>query len=144
MRRRFPLWPIAGCRARSRDRTCPAVTAECSYCSRVSGDDGTPAERLLYALGQLYRLHRAGELPVEPRDFDVLDLARIIGVSRHIEFVAESSQGTSYHFAREVLVLDRAAEFPWKVLDQVTWAVLEEFAEDDSAESSEGSRGFDV
>jgi hypothetical protein len=32
----------------------------------VSHDAGTPAERLLYALGQLYRLHKAGQpLPGE-------------------------------------------------------------------------------
>lgn len=35
----------------------------------------TPAERIFYALGQLYRLYRHGALNVRPIDFDVWDLA---------------------------------------------------------------------
>jgi hypothetical protein len=50
--------------------------------AQMVADSETPAEHLLYALGQLYRLHRAGELPVRLAEFDVVELARIIGFSR--------------------------------------------------------------
>lgn len=53
----------------------------------------TPAERLFYALGQLYRRWHRGELDVSPHDFDVLELARTIGVSRDIEMVSVEPYG---------------------------------------------------
>lgn len=87
----------------------------------------TPGERLLYALGQLYRMSRRGELAVPPRQFDVLGLARIIGVARDIEFVSECEQGIAVHFPSEVLVLTEA-EFPWALHDLDTFAMLEETA----------------
>jgi len=40
----------------------------------------TAGERVVYALAQLYRLHAAGRLPVEPAQFAVEDVARIVGV----------------------------------------------------------------
>lgn len=89
----------------------------------------SPAERLLYALGQLYRLHHVGELGIAPADFDVLDLARIIGVAREIELVTEGLLGRSFHFASEVLVLDPRAPFPWRLLSDEEWAHQVEIAE---------------
>lgn len=53
----------------------------------------TPGERLFYALGQLYRLWRQGALDVAPIDFDIRDLARIIGVAGDIEFISDGPLG---------------------------------------------------
>lgn len=88
----------------------------------MSDDAGSPAERLLFERGQLYRLHEAGALPVEPKDFEVLDLARIIGVARRR---VRQRLGTLALF-RDVLVVDPGAEFPWRIYDDFTWAMLEE------------------
>jgi hypothetical protein len=44
---------------------------------------GTCAERLLYALGQLYRMHHAGVLDISPADMNILHRARIIGQQEH-------------------------------------------------------------
>lgn len=90
----------------------------------------TPAERLLYALGQLYRLWHDGELDVEPKDFDVMDLAGIIGVKGDIELVSEEPHATAYHFDGEVLVVCDS-KFPWHLMDPWewgTWGLLAEAA----------------
>jgi len=94
-----------------------------------TGDASTPGERLLYTLGQLFLLWHRGELDVAPRDFDVEDLARIIGVARDIEFTSDGPLGRSFHMPGEALVLDRAAEFPWRLLSDEAWAASEEAAE---------------
>lgn len=87
-------------------------------------DAPTPGERLLYSLGQLYALWYRGELDVAPQDFDVEDLARIIGVARDIELVSDGEFGRSYHFAGEVLLVDDERQFPWRLLDVKAWAWL--------------------
>ncbi len=86
----------------------------------------TPAERLLYALGQLYRRWHRGELSVLPHDFDVLELARIIGVGRDVEMVTEYTHGTAFHFEGEVLVVLPDRTFPWAVWSVEEWAVYNE------------------
>lgn len=95
------------------------------------GPEPTSAERLLYALGQLYRRWHIGELPLRPQDFDAWELARTIGVSRDIEMVSEEPYGTAYHFDGEVLVVLPAERFPWVIWTVEHWAFyaeLEEFA----------------
>lgn len=82
----------------------------------------TPGERLLYALGQLYRLSRRGELEVQPADFDVWDLTGIIGVRGDIEFISEDRGSSRWHFASEVLHVDLQREFPWRLLSMWEWA----------------------
>lgn len=77
----------------------------------------TPGERLLYALGQLYRLHHRGQLPVEPAAFDIEDLARIIGVWPEVEFSVEDGFGLRYHLPGEVLSVEPERSFPWRLLD---------------------------
>lgn len=85
----------------------------------------TPGERLLYALGQLFALWYRGELArVKPSDFDIEDLARIIGVWRDVELAIESPFGYSYHFPGEVLDVDNRLPFPWRLVDFATWAEL--------------------
>ena len=82
----------------------------------------TPGERLLYALGQLYRLSKRGELDVRPADFDIWDLAGIIGVRGDIEFISEDQHGSRWHFADEVLHVGLHREFPWRLLSIWEWA----------------------
>lgn len=94
---------------------------------RQSDEPPTDGQRLLYALGQLFRLHRAGELPTCPADFEIPDLARIIGVP--VEFVTDGPQGVSFHLAREVLVLDPSQAFPWALMTLGEWAMVEEVIE---------------
>lgn len=92
-------------------------------CAAVAaGEALTSGERLLYALGQLYLLWHRGELPVAPRDFDIEDLARIIGVARDIEFTSEGPLGRSVHFPSEVLLIDGRQRFPWRLFDLDGWA----------------------
>jgi len=92
----------------------------------------SPGERLLYVLGQMYRLHHQGESAVEPAKFDVSDLAVIIGVVRDIEFITESESGggRSFHFSTdEVLVVDLSQQFPWTLLTAEEWAWSQELAD---------------
>lgn len=88
----------------------------------------TPGERLFYALGQLYRLYRHGALNVRPMDFDVWDLAGIIGVRGDIEFVSADQLGAHYHFADEVLQVGERpdSDFPWRLLGVWDWAAEQE------------------
>jgi hypothetical protein len=50
-------------------------------------------------------------------------LAGIIGVRNDIEFISENHRGSSHwHFAGEVLHIDAAREFPWRLLTIREWA----------------------
>ena len=82
----------------------------------------TPGERLLYALGQLDRLHRWRRLPIDPRNIDLQDLARVIGAADELEFVAEDNTGTHCHFPHEVVNVDFEQPFPWRLLSVWEWA----------------------
>jgi hypothetical protein len=88
------------------------------------GDDAspTPGERLLYALGQLYRLHKHRRLLIQPSDFDIEDLACVIGVADELEFVIEDRNGNHYHFPSEVLRVRPEGRFPWQLLTVWEWA----------------------
>jgi hypothetical protein len=94
------------------------------YIAATVGDVPTPGERLLYALGQLYLSWHRGHASIEPGDFDVEELARIIGVARDIELVTDSRFGRSFHFPSEVLLTDDSEAFPWRLLDLESWARL--------------------
>ena len=89
----------------------------------------SPGERLLFILGQLFRLSRNGELAVPPRLFDVQELARLIGVTTDIELITESAHGTSIHFAGEVLVVDTRQAFPWQLYTLDEWVWVTELSE---------------
>jgi hypothetical protein len=86
----------------------------------------TPGEGLLYALGQLHRLYRAGRLPVSPTVLDVEDVARVVGVAGQLEFVGENRLGCHYHFPTEVLTFNSEDPFPWRLLDDWDWAADQE------------------
>ena len=90
-----------------------------------------PGERLFYALGQLYKLWRRDQLAVHPLDFDVWDLAGIIGVRGEVEFISEDRDGARYHFPGEVLVIEKHpdSDFPWCLLDTWDWAAAQGLTE---------------
>jgi hypothetical protein len=102
--------------------------------SDASGDDDggpegalpTPGERLLYALGQLYRLWRQGKLPVHPDVFDIEDVARVVGVSGQLEMVTTDAKGKTYHFPGEVLVVRERERFPWRLASVEEWAAAQD------------------
>lgn len=86
--------------------------------SKLDDDNRPPSagERVLYALGQLHRLHLAGSLPVPPSAFAIEDLVRILGVVDEMEFASEERGGRSFHFPSEVLHIDHARPRPWRLL----------------------------
>lgn len=86
----------------------------------------TPGERVLYALGQLHRLHLAGRLPVHPSAFSIEDIARIVGVSGELEFTSEDRHGQHFHFPSQVLFVNPAKPFPWRLLSVWEWAAEQE------------------
>jgi hypothetical protein len=98
----------------------------------IFGDDDrpdrppTPGERVLYALGQLHRLHLAGRLPVHPSAFAIEDLVRILGLAGELEFVTEDRHGQHFHFPSEVLYINPAKPFPWRLLGVWEWAAEQE------------------
>lgn len=88
------------------------------------GDDEppTPGERVLYALGQLHRLHRRRRFPFHPEAFDIQDLASVLGVAGSLEFETSDRYGRYYHFASEVLIAEPEQPFPWRLLTVWEWA----------------------
>jgi hypothetical protein len=95
--------------------------------TRAAEDQPTPGERLLYVLGQLYRLYHAGALNVHPQEVDVEEVARLIGVSSELEpLTSHDRLGTHYHFPSEVLYQDSTSEFPWHLMGIFEWAAFEE------------------
>jgi hypothetical protein len=88
----------------------------------------TPGERLLHALGRLYWLWRQDSIETRPPDISVDEVARIVGVAREIEFVADGPLGRAYHFPDEVLVADDH-DFPWRLYDLDSWALLLEWTD---------------
>lgn len=86
----------------------------------------TPGERLLYALGQLHRLHLRRRLPIHLSALDLVDVDRVIGVADELEFVTEDRHGTHYHFPSEVLCVTPEKAFPWRLLPVWEWAAEQE------------------
>jgi hypothetical protein len=92
----------------------------------VTGPAATPGERLLHALGQLHRLHLCGRLPAHPSEFDVEDVARIVGVWPDLELVVADHEGTRYHFAGEVLFISPTRPVMVRLLSTFEFAVERE------------------
>lgn len=86
----------------------------------------TPGERLLYALGQLYKQwHRRSTL-TPPHEVDVEAVARMLGIWPEVEFLQdgedEEEPAQYLHLPGEVLVIDSRREFPWQLLSDSEWA----------------------
>ena len=68
------------------------------------GGQPTPGERLLYALGQLYRQWRVRATLTPPGEVDVVAVAKMLDVWRDVEFVQdeeeeeEEEEGRQQHF----------------------------------------------
>jgi hypothetical protein len=88
----------------------------------------TPGERLIYVLGQLYRRWHAGTGPTAPCEVDIEALARILGVWPEVEFVQEDRRGNlvRLHLPTEVFVVERANDFPWRLLNVWEWGLEQE------------------
>jgi hypothetical protein len=86
----------------------------------------SPGERLLHALGQLHRLYLCGRLPAHPSEFDVEDVARIVGVWPELEFVVADDDGARYHFAGEVLFISAARPPMVRLLSTLEFAAERE------------------
>lgn len=99
---------------------------------RTSGrGQPTPGERLLYALGQLYRQWRVRATLTPPNEVDVASVAKMLDVWRDVEFVQdedeeEEERQQHFHFPSEVLIVDRRQEFPWQLLSDFEWAERQE------------------
>lgn len=92
----------------------------------------TPGERLLYVLGQIFRRWHAGTGLTSPKEVDIEDLARMLGVWSEVEFAqtdATRKHLGCLHFPTEVLVIDRTREFPWRLLSVWEWAREQELDE---------------
>ncbi len=92
---------------------------------RTSGrGQPTPGERLLYALGQLYRQWRVRATLTPPGEVDVMAVAKMLDVWRDVEFVQDDDDEPTQHvhFAGEVLIIDCRREFPWQLLSDFEWA----------------------
>jgi hypothetical protein len=93
-----------------------------------AGDRGcpTPGERLFYTLCQMQLRYDTGEFDLHPRDWDVEDLAKTIGVWHEVEYMQEDALGEAYHFASQVVHVDPEADFPWRLMSVMAWAVEQE------------------
>jgi hypothetical protein len=92
----------------------------------------TPGERLFYSLWQLHLRYHIHEFDLHPRDWDVEDLARTIGVWHELEFVQDDALGEAYHFPSQVVHVDAEARFPWRLLSVMEWAAEQEHHESGS------------
>jgi hypothetical protein len=84
----------------------------------------TPGERLLYALGQLYRQYRVRATLTPPCEVDVEAVARMLAIWSDVEFIQQGEdEGEEYlHLPAEVLLIDRRQAFPWQLMDPFEWA----------------------
>lgn len=91
----------------------------------------TPGERLFYTLGQVYSRWHTGKALVCPWSLDVEELARLLGLWSDVEFAQEDENGKlcCLHFPSDVLVIETAQRFPWRLLDVWEWAAEQERAD---------------
>ncbi|MGA2469942.1 MAG: hypothetical protein ABSG64_04555 [Solirubrobacteraceae bacterium] len=90
--------------------------------------EATPGERLLYALGQVEHLQRAGRLPRQAA-LAVEDIARIAGVAAKLEFVTRDGHGQHCHFPDEVLVIGSGRPVTRRLFNVWDWADYQEWKE---------------
>ncbi len=90
-----------------------------------SREEPTPGERLLYALGQLYKQWHVRATLTPPHEVDVEAIARMLGVWTEVEFVqvGEDADEEYLHLPTEVLLIDRRQAFPWQLMDPFEWAI---------------------
>ncbi len=94
----------------------------------------TPGERLLYALGQLFKQWHVRASLTPPHEVDVEAVAKMLGIWADVEFIQdgedEDEPALYLHLPHEVLVVDsRRPEFPWRLLADFEWAQEQEVKE---------------
>lgn len=94
--------------------------------SRPDDEAPSPGERVIYALGQLHRLHLAGRLPGHPSTVLIEDLVHVLGIGDALEFMTEDAFGQHYHFGSEVIYVDPGQPFP-RLMSIEQWASQQEF-----------------
>jgi len=110
-----------------RPQSEPYLAAVCEWPTPDEPGEPTPGERLLYALGQLFKQWHVRATLTPPDEVDVVEVAKMLGIWGEVEFVQdgedEDKLAQYLHFAREVLVIDpRREEFPWRLLTDFEWA----------------------
>jgi hypothetical protein len=104
-----------------------AVHEEAKDSSENQPDEApSPGERVIYALGQLHRLHLAGRLPGHPSTVLIEDLVCVLGIGDALEFMTEDAFGQHYHFGSEVIYVDPGQPFP-RLMSVEQWASQQEF-----------------
>ena len=105
----------------------------CEWPETHEPGEPTPGERLLYALGQLFKQWHVRATLTPPHEVDVIAVAKMLGVWGDVEFVqngeAEDEPARYMHFPSEVLVVDPRKEFPWRLLADFEWAQEQEVKE---------------
>jgi hypothetical protein len=98
----------------------------CEWPTPDEPGEPTPGERLLYALGQLFKQWHVRATLTPPHEVDVVDVAKMLGVWGEVEFAQdgedEDEPALYLHFPSEVLVIDPREEFPWRLLGDFEWA----------------------
>ena len=105
----------------------------CEWPASDESSEPTPGERLLYALGQLFKQWHVRATLTPPHEVDVGAVAEMLGVLADIEYVqngeAEDEPALYLHFPSEVLVIDPREDFPWRLLGDFEWAEEQQLKE---------------
>jgi hypothetical protein len=73
-----------------RPRGEPYLAAVCEWPGTDEPGEPTPGERLLYALGQLFKQWRVRSTLTPPQEVDVEAVARMLGVWGEVEFAPKA------------------------------------------------------
>jgi len=108
----------------------PYLAAVCEWPAIEEPGEPTPGERLLYALGQLFKQWHVRATLTPPHEVDVEAVAKMLGVWTEVEFIQdgedEDRPAQYLHLPSEVLVIDPREEFPWRLLADFEWAQEQE------------------
>jgi len=102
----------------------PYLAAVCEWPGNDEPGEPTPGERLIYALGQLFKQWHVRASLTPPHEVDVEAVARMLGVWGEVEFIQddEDEPAQYLHFPEEVVVIDCREEYPWRLLTPFEWA----------------------
>jgi len=104
----------------------PYLAGVCEWPTTDEPGEPTPGERLLYALGQLFKQWHVRATLTPPHEVDVEAVAKMLGVWGEVEFAQDGEDEDEpvwyLHLPGEVLVIDRREEFPWRLLADWEWA----------------------
>jgi hypothetical protein len=120
---------LASARARGRSgrpEGGPYGAAVCELSRSDEPSEPTPGERLIYALGQLFRQWHDRATLTPPQEVDVEGVAKMLGIWGEVEFAQDGDDEDEpvwyLHLPAEVLVIDPREDFPWRLLGDFEWA----------------------